>query len=151
METAVIVGLIALFGPILGFAASFVLQALQRKWALDDQRRGWKRENLIELLESYQQLDKVLSKIYFDAAYTKKYWIEFQDLMADFVMHWMPINDSKLDKLYNPYFDKLTEFINRAEDGIEDEKEFRLLIDDVSRVGTKFLKRINTLIDETYK
>ena len=63
MPIEITTALIAFVGVILGLGVSFFLQALQRRWALDDQRREWIRTELEEYSEFYKGVAHTCRKI----------------------------------------------------------------------------------------
>ncbi len=151
METAIIVGLIALFGPILGFAASFVLQAWQRRWALDDQRRKWIRGKWEEFSKPYNGMAELAGKIYIGGQVTQEDRIELRDYLSNNIISLPPYSDSKLFKLQEKFFGAFTEFYKYTGKDQGKDERLEILFKDVADAGTDFMDRINTLIEETYK
>ena len=147
METTVFVGLIALLGPILGFTASFVLQAWQRKWTLDDQRRKWKRRELEEISKTYKGIAEFVSKVRFAGIIISDDKMEYEKIESANATTIPPFRDEELFDLQGMFIDVFRE-IFEGESKIEEKSEqFKVIIS----IGREFQERINTLLEETYK
>ena len=136
--------LITLGGVILGFAASFLLQARQRKWALDDQKREFKRKRLNELSEYIEQYTSLLMQIQVGMSFSE---VSKEENIRKLNELWGVVTkmdfslDSELSEIYNKEF---LDLINT-----KDIRDWDT--DKISIVQTKMKMRINKLLEQTYK
>jgi hypothetical protein len=124
---------------------------LQRKWALDDQRREWIRGEWEEFSKPYKGMAGLASKIYLTGQVTPENGIELRDYLSNNIISLPPYADSKLFKFQKKFFGAYTEFYKYAGKDQGKEERLEILFKDVTDAGTDFLDRINTLIEETYK
>jgi hypothetical protein len=143
--------LIAIGGVMIGLASSYLLQALQRKWALDDQRREWKRRELEEHSESFIELSDVIHKVYITREVTQDTNNVVDDFLGRNLSKPPPIDDVTLKKLGGLFTRTAADFIEFVQFGDGEKDNYSKLHDKFLFVARRLQERINTLIEETYK
>lgn len=139
MGTEIIIAIIGIVGVLIGLGVSFLLQALQRRWSREDQKRDWERRNLEEYSETFKGIAEHYTRIAMrndaEAAFAK-----VGHILLDIQINPPPITDSKLNEL----LEQIDSEYSKTED--EDKKWLEILY-----LVTQAQKRINELIEKTYK
>ena len=150
MGTEITVAIIGIIGVLIGLGVSYLQQASQRRWALDDQRREWSRQKWEEASKSFEHLEKVIIKAHLDDELTEDLWIDIQDSFSDTALKVMPLKDDKLEKIYKQLIEELNDFYE-AKSGIKDKEEQDKYLLEIRKLGIEYLERINALIEQTYR
>jgi hypothetical protein len=130
-------------GVIIGIGASFLLQFMQRRWSLDDQKREFLRNRLREQSDILERFTGLLLKSRSDVLYTKITDEDNKRLLNDLWDFGTKIDltfDKHLIQIYNEEFIPL--FQGKLVTEFDNEK--------ISLTLNKMKMRINALIEETY-
>lgn len=148
---AICASVIALSGVIIGLASTYLIQMLQRKWSLDDQRREWRKQKWEEALNALGEVEKLVVQAYLGMELTENYWIRFDDAISDFSVKGEPFDDNEIGELMYQYAKKVYDFRVEAKGFDLDRIIQANLARDIHVEGVKYQDRINTLIEKTYK
>jgi hypothetical protein len=137
---------------IIGVTSSYLLEALQRRWALDDQRREWKRKELEYYSKLFIKVTQFCVKIANDYELSEKSINELFEYIMDIGINPPPFNDSELNDLDIQINSELEKIYALGEDGGRvDIKDYRKITLNVLDLAIHLQKRVNVLIEETYK
>lgn len=148
---AMCASLIAFIGIMIGLVSSFLLQGLQRRWALNDRLREWKRMKLDELSESFIVLSDVIHNIYITREVTQNEDKVVDDFIGRNLTMPPPIDDNKLKKLQGLFVNTAADFIDFVQLGDGEEENYSKLHDKFIFVARILQEHINELIEETYR
>ena len=140
--------LIAFIGVLLGLGASYIFLLLQRRWALDDKRREWERNELEKYLEIYKELWKIFSISTADNSITHENRERIRLFALDLFNP--TFADEKLLDVHRRFISKISEYLELAKSGIGDEESFVQLTNEIQTLGNRLQKQINRLKEETY-
>lgn len=150
MAIEITTALIAFIGVLIGLGASYLLLVLQRRWNFDDQKREWRRKELEKYSEMYKGVTRSCLKLGDDDKYSEGI-SELHQYVVDIGINPPSIIDSELNDLFNQIMSELENIYALRGEGTEKIGEFRKISLDVFDLVIKFQKRINILIEGTYK
>lgn len=162
-----IVGLLGvMLGGILGLISATLLQVLQRRWTLDDQRREWRRNRLAKRLTPIQDWVDVTIRLLRAFERSSKesfadtdFWNGLEeDLQTHFRDHerhdalvfvqTAPVRDKKLTKYVNAFAEIRNAFMEALTEGDETQVHAHMGALEIS--GTLVGSRIDYLLESTF-
>lgn len=164
--TAIIGLLGVMIGGILGLISASLLQVLQRRWTLDDQRREWRRNRLVKRLTPIQDWVNVTIRLLRAFERSSKggfadtdFWDGLEeDLQTHFRDHERhdalifiqsaPVRDEKLTKYVNAFANIRNAFMKALAEGDETRVSAHGGALEIS--GTLVGSRIDDLLESTF-
>jgi hypothetical protein len=155
-----------LVGAVIGVVPSIWIQYRQRRWLLDDQRRNWKRERLLEHTNAIQNM--INSTLHFAYAYggyiaskeqggwlmenmEKTYINQFNSNASQFATifpHLSAVDDKSAKDLYTQFWD-IYSSVGARLDKVS-HVELNQWIADLNKKASELNRRIETLLESTY-